>query len=390
MNRILFAKLAVILLAFCIAAITSSAQTETILHSFTCQPTDGCSPNGGVTVDSSGNIYGTTITGGSNGAGTVFELTTSGQFSLLYSFGSAPSDGFNPYEGVTLDSHGNIYGTTYEGGLDQFGTVFKLTPTGTETILYSFTCGTDGCLPQSVPALDKDGNIYGTTTQGGADGWGTVFKITPSGTFSTLYGFTGGADGGGPGSNLYVDSKLNVYGTTYSGGAFTFGAAFKITSAGVETVLHSFDANGKDGFWPFSGLIPGKVDFYGTSGRGGSIGVGAIFSLAPPDGTEHIVHSFKGGADGIFPVGTVALDSSGNLYGATHFGGTYDLGTVFKLTASGAETILHSFAFNGTDGTFPLNGLAIDSSGNLYGVTTQGGSSATCEGGCGAVFKVVP
>lgn len=376
---------------FCVVLIamatTAWAQTESILHSFTCAATDGCSPYAGVTLDSSGNIYGTTLTGGTNGVGTVFKLTPSGVFSLVHSFDYTGSDGFVPYAGVTLDSGGNIYGTTYEGGTIGFGAVYKITPSGTESLLYSFTGGTDGSYPQSVLVFDKSGNLYGTTSYGGAYGWGTVFKISGSGTFSVLYGFTGATDGGNPGTNLVLDSSDNLYGITTSGGAYTFGTVFKVTPSGTESVLYSFNANGKDGFYPFYGVARDPSgNLYGTTGRGGSIGVGTIFEVKSSD-TESILHSFKGGTDGIFPVGQVVLTSKA-LYGVTHYGGTFDLGTIFEITTSG-ETNLHAFASNGTDGYFPLSGLAIDSSGNLYGTTTQGGSGP-CEGGCGAVFKLVP
>jgi uncharacterized repeat protein (TIGR03803 family) len=389
MNLSSLAKLGWILCLFLIAAATAApAQTETILHSFTCAITDGCAPYAGVTLDSSDNIYGTTTAGGANGLGTVFKLTPSGQFSLLHSFSATTTDGYEPYAAVTLNSAGNIYGTTYVGGLDGFGTVFEITPTGAESLLYSFTCGADGCYPQSVLALDKSGNLYGTTTYGGTYGWGTVFKISPSGVFSTLYGFTGGADGGSPGTNLVLDSADNLYGVTSVGGAYTFGTVFKITPTGTESVLYSFNANGKDGFYPFYGVVDSQGELYGGAGRGGSTGVGAIFEVNSATGTESILHSFKAGTDGIFPAGVPVLTAKG-LYGASHYGGTFDLGTIFQINTSGVETILHNFASNGIDGYFPLSGLAADSSGNLYGTTTQGGSTA-CEGGCGVVFKLVP
>ena len=176
------------------------------------------------------------------------------------------------------------------------------------------------------------------------------------------------------------------------GGASGFGTVFKVTPSGVETVLHSFAPNGEDGFYPYGGVIlDSKGNLYGTTEYGGKTGVGTVFEVTA-SGTEAILHSFSGGVDGISPYAGLVFDKKDNLYGTTLYGGSFDLGTVFELTNSGTETILHSFARNGTDGYFPSAGLSIDKAGNLYGTTQTGGtaSGTSCSSGCGVVFKIVP
>jgi uncharacterized repeat protein (TIGR03803 family) len=369
--------------------LADQAQTETVLHAFN-SGADGCVPYGGVVLDSNGNLYGTTSQrGGTANGGTVFDLTPSGTFTVLHSFTGAP-DGSFPAAGVVRDSKGNLYGTTANGGASYGGTVFKVTPSKTETVLHSFDCGTDGCSPNGGVVLDSEDNLYGATYFGGVgvhgkSGFGTVFKLTPSDTFTVVYTFTGGADGGGPLAGVVRDSKGNLYGTTNGGGASGFGTVFKVTPSRTETVLHSFAPNGKDGFNPRRGLSrDSKGNVYGITPLGGTIGIGTVFEVTASD-TETILHNFAGGADGLLPDASLVFDKKGNLYGTTSNGGSSDLGTVFELTPSGVETVLHSFAPNGTDGYNPIAGLAIDKASNLYGTTESVGSS-----GCGVVFKVVP
>lgn len=385
------AVLSVLLL---VAAHPAQAQTETVLYSFTCQP--GCNALTGVIVDKEGNLYGTTQ---QIGSGIVFKLTPSGTLTTFYHFCSVSAacpDGQYPYAGLALDSKGNLYGTTENGGAEGVGTVFKLTPSGTETVLYSFTCQTDGCFPQAGVVLDSKGNLYGATPFGGASASGNLFKLTPSGKFTTLYSFCSApncSDGSYPYAGVVLDKSDNLYGTTYEGGAYGFGTVFKVTPSGTETVLHSFDANGEDGFYPQAGaILDSKDNVYGTTNLGGKTGVGAVYEVTA-SGTETILHSFNAGADGFFPYAGLVFDKNGNLYGTTQYGGSSDLGTVFELTPKGVETVLHSFVHNGTDGSLPLYGsLSIDKSGNLYGTTSTGGGGAVCGTGtgCGVVFKIVP
>jgi uncharacterized repeat protein (TIGR03803 family) len=384
------AALSTLLLA---AARPAQAQTESILYNFTCG-TDGCPPSSGVVLDKDGNLYGTTCC--ASGYGGIFKLTPSGTFTTIYEFCSQSgcADGAEPYGGVVLDSKGNLYGTTSDGGADNAGTVFKLTPSGTETVLYSFTCRTDGCFPSAGVVLDSKDNLYGTTI--GAEG--TVFKLTPSGTLTTLYTFCSEAncaDGTNPSGGVALDKTGNLYGTSFYGGASGFGTVFKVTPSGKETVLHSFTPNGEDGFYPDAGVIlDSKDNVYGTTISGGAIGVGTVFEVTA-SGTETVLHSFTGGADGISPAASLVFDKKGDLYGTTDSGGSFDLGTVFELTPKGVETTLHSFARNGTDGYYPAGkGVAIDKSGNLYGTTTYGGNFNKCgptsTSGCGVVYKIVP
>jgi uncharacterized repeat protein (TIGR03803 family) len=343
-----------------------------------------------VVVDKKGNLYGTTFNGGGD-FGAVFELTPSGTFTTVYSFSGEP-DGAFPYAGVVMDSKGNLYGTTSEGGVvPECGTVFKVTPSGTETVLHSFTGGIEPCYMRGGVVLDSKGNLYGTAYPSGTSSAGSVFELTSSGTFTTLYSFSG-ADGNVPNPGVALDKSGNVYGTTEVGGASGFGTVFKVTPSGKETVLHSFTPNGEDGFYPEAGVIlDSKDNIYGTTYSGGAIGVGTVFEVTA-SGTETILHSFTGGADGINPEANLVIDRKGNLYGTTVSGGSVDLGTVFELTPKGVETVLHSFADNGTDGYYPAAaGVAIDKSGNLYGTTASGGNGTKCAtSGCGVVYKIIP
>jgi uncharacterized repeat protein (TIGR03803 family) len=226
---------------------------------------------------------------------------------------------------------GNLYGTTNVGGAYGFGTVFKLTPSGTEEVLWSFGNGMDGANPIAGVVL-YNGNLYGTTEYGGAYGYGTVFKLTPSGTENILWSFRNGTDGANPVAGLVVYNG-SLYGTTANGGAFGAGTVFRVTLSGAETILHSFDNNDIDGIHPYAGLTVYKGNLYGTTVSGGGTGsaAGIVFEMTPT-GAETILHTFGGSPDGAFPWGGVAFDTLGNIYGTTFSGGHHGLGTVFKLT----------------------------------------------------------
>ncbi|HEY3778975.1 MAG TPA: choice-of-anchor tandem repeat GloVer-containing protein [Rhizomicrobium sp.] len=254
---------------------------ETLLYSFTGTD-DGGAPMGGL-VRSGGNLYGTTIGGGAYREGTVFKLARDGTESVLHSFGSG-SDGVAPYQGgLVADNAGNLYGTTSTGGAyGGGGTVFRVAPDGTEMVLYSFTGYSDGLGPYSGVILDKQGNIYGTTVLGGGtgcgeNGCGTVFKLAPDGTETVLHAFTGGSDGSQPIGDLVIDKEGNLYGTTDSGGAGYEGVVFKLTPDGTETVLHAF--NGGDGDSPVGGLILYEGNLYGTTAGGGANNAGTVFEV---------------------------------------------------------------------------------------------------------------
>lgn len=371
---------ALALLSLSLAGMPSAfAQTETVLYTFT-NGTDGSYPSS-LVLDSDGNLYGTTSNGGTNFYGNVFKISPTGAFTNLYSFGEYAG---NPFAGLAIDGQGNLYGTTFDNG----GTVFKLTPSGSLTTLHTFTCQTDGCNPDATLTLDAQGNLYGTTSSGGTNYYGVVFKLTPAGTYSVLYNFTVGSlyDT----SSVVADQEGNVYGTTGNAGVSGFGSVFKLTPTGTESTLHSFSPAGRDGFYPYAGVVlDASGNLWGTATNGGTVGAGLLFEVSST-GKETKVHNFAGGADGISPNSGLVFDGSGNLYGTTSYGGTFDLGTVFEVTSAGVEKILHSFAFNRKDGTFPNVGVVLDKNGNIYGSTYQGGNSAACLGGCGVVYKIVP
>ncbi len=256
--------------------------TATILYSFT-GGADGGHPVSSLIMDGEGNLYGTTKQDGAAGGGTVFKLAPAGTLTVLYSFGSKFGDGLSPNAGLTLDQSGNFYGTTVGGGVNGVGTVFKLTPTGTETVLHAFGDSGDGAYPYAVLVFDKEGSLYGTTQEGGAYGQGMVFKLTPAGAETALYSF-GSQPGDGSHSfeGLIFDQKGNLYGTTYDGGANGQGTVFELTATGAETVLYSFGSQPADGSHPWAGLIFGKNgNLYGDTNDGGTYGAGVIFEVTP-------------------------------------------------------------------------------------------------------------
>jgi uncharacterized repeat protein (TIGR03803 family) len=374
----------ILLMAVAVVSTSASAQTLTTLHSFGSSSTDGIYPYAGL-IDESGNLYGTTVYGGAYGYGTVFKLTPKGIETVLHSFGSSATDGQEPFAGLIADAYGNLYGTTEEGGANGYGTVFKVTPSGTETVLYSFgSSATDGKEPYA-DLIDWSGNLYGTTVGGGAHGYGTAFKLTPKGIETVLYSFGSSAtDGRNPFAGLIADKSGNLYGTTFGGGANNAGTVFKLTLKGIETVLYSFGSSATDGQEPYAGLIDESGNLYGTTEVGGAYGDGTVFKLTPK-GIETVLHSFGSSAtDGRYPPAGL-VDESGNLYGTTFNGGANAAGTVFKVTPKGIETVLYSFGSSATDGRVPYAGLTADKSGNLYGTTFDGGANYY-----GTAFKLAP
>lgn len=313
---------------------------ESLLYSFGSGATDGDSPASGL-IDVKGTLYGTTTAGGSTGCsgfgcGTVFAVDSStGAEGVVYSFCNRSNcpDGATPSGGL-IDVHGTLYGVTANGGADGFGAVFSVDPgTGTERVLHSFGSGTDGQRPGGN-LLDEDGNWYGTTFEGGANcqgagGCGTVFSIDPkTGAETVLHSFGSGTDGQYPVGGL-IDMNGTLYGTTPNGGAYGYGTVFALElKAGVEKIVHSF--GGADGLFPDASLIDGNGLLYGTTVEGGTHGLGTAFSVDPETGSERVLYSFGGGSDGQEP--TVGLiDQKGTLYGTTGFGGIYGVGTAFSL-----------------------------------------------------------
>jgi len=400
---------------------------ETVLQNF--NGTNGSGPQSGLIFDTAGNLYGTTTSGGTYNYGTVFELspTVGGGWSetVLHNFNENGSDGWGPQSGLIFDAAGNLYGTTTSGGTYNHGTVFELSPMPgggwTETVLYSFGNSTDGAYPYYAGVIfDAAGNLYGTTYSGGTyncpgdGGCGTVFKLTPTvgggWTETVLYNFGNGTDGYAPYAGLILDAAGNLFGTTTYGGTNRCaeaqyqgcGTVFELspTAGGgwTETVLHNFD--GTDGAIPIASLIFDTAgNLYGTTEGGGSYtNDGTVFQLSPMAGggwTETVLYSFnEQGPGGYGPAaGPLVFDAARNLYGTVFNGGAYFGGTVFKLapTVGGGwtETVLYNFGYS-TDGNGPWAGLIFDATGNLYGTTWYGGTYQCGQGGCGTVFELTP
>ena len=366
-------------------AVLCTTGTETVIHSFAGDSTDGQYP-AGLVIDGAGDLYGVTAGGGAYGSGTVFKVSATGQVSILYSFRGGTTDGTNPLAGLVMDSAGNLYGVTSPGGANGNGTVFKISPSGTEAILYSFA---NGVYPNGGLVMDSAGNLYGTTERGGANDDGAVFKINPNGTGAILYSFANVATNGAfPAPGLIMDSVGNLYGTTTGGGANSGdGTVFKVSPTGTETVLHFFAGGTADGTNPMSGLVTDSAgNLYGTTFGGGAYGLGTVFKISPA-GAETVLHSFAGGTIdgsnfGHLAGGPLLVDGVGNIYGTTGGGGAYGSGTVFKISPTGAETVLYSFGGSSNDGQAPQS-LISDSAGNLYGTTAGGGAY-----GLGTVFEI--
>ena len=390
-------------------SITAQGQTEKVLHNFGATG-DGVAPQAALIFDGNGNLFGTTDAGGSSNLGTVFELTPNGgnwSEAVLHSFSG--DDGSNPYAPVISDGQGNLYGTTVgmSGGL-----VFELTQSAggwSESVLHKFSF-TDGYFPEAGLMLDNSGHVYGTTLQGGPGGYGVVFAINlqPTPTETLLYGFGAGPsaqDGASPNGPLWRDTSGNLYGLTEEGGLYQEGTAFRLTKTGAtwaQTPLYSFKgARHQDGGGPAYGLIAdSEGNLYGTASSGGngpcgSGGCGVVFELSPPSNgswTERVLYNFQGGNDGETPFCNLVFDHAGNLYGTTLQGGYrpgyLGYGTVFKLTpgtgGQWTETVLYRFT-GGVDGADPYGGVVLDSAGNLYGTTQEGGSLAA-----GTVWEVTP
>jgi uncharacterized repeat protein (TIGR03803 family) len=392
------------MLAFAlIFAPSLSAQTEQTIYSFT-GTTDGRNPLSSLVMDAAGNLFGTTFVGGAYGAGEVFELTphSAGGWSesVIYSF-TGGADGADPYfADVIFDASGNLYGTTVGGGSYNLGTVFKLTPTASgwsETVLYSFSGGLDGANPYAGLLFDTVGNLYGTTYSGGANSVGTVFELmqrTPGQWIEKVIHTFKGKDGNAPAGGLVFDHKGNLYGVTQGGGNQGFGVVFKLTPsahAWTEEILYSF-TGGRDGGFPYAErlVFDPSGHLYGTTEGGGAFQFGTVFRLSER-GTgfwkEQVLYSFDGKV-AANPWSGLVLDEQGNLYGTCANGnGETTVGAVFELIRepgkSWTETNLHLFTRQ--DGEFPEAALIRDAAGSLYGTTLLGGAYNT-----GVVFKVNP
>jgi uncharacterized repeat protein (TIGR03803 family) len=399
---------------------TANAGTLKTLYLFGGGKKDGGYPVSRLLPDGAGGFYGTSEIGGGNGCktdsgigcGTVFHYSASGKESVLYSF-KGGSDGASPYDPVIMDSQDNLYGTTGLGGNSACnapsgcGTVFKIAPDGTETMLYVFN-GSEGAIPVAPLIADAKGNLYGTTEYGGnpncSGGCGAVFEIMARGKYQTLYSFTGGADGAHPVSALLLDNKGNVTGTAPAGGIANgncsggCGTVFGLSPKGKFTTLYAFQG-GSDGAGPTALLIAdAKGNFYSTTGAGGdadncSGGCGTVFRLTPK-GKKTILYTFSGQADGANPSAGVSFDSAGNLFGTTVAAGYLGqcgtgCGTVFEIDSSGGEHTLYTFQ-DAKDGAISYWILPPDSVGNLYGLAEfdGGGKNQACEYGCGILYRL--
>ena len=367
------------------AAIASPAQTFTTLLNF--DGTNGSSVGSPLVQASDGDFYGTSYFGGANNYGSIFKMTARGALTTIYNFNN--TDGASPTGQLIQASNGSFYGSTTYGGANgyAYGSIFKITPAGTLTTLHSFA-ETDGENPCSNMVLATDGNLYGVTRAGGPTGYcsngcGTVFKISQAGTLTTLYMFqgSGGVDGVYP-CGLIQASNGDFYGATNYGGANNFGTVFKITPTGVLTTLHSF--NIADGLYPSSDLMQASNgNIYGTTQEGGDLscnspyGCGVIFKVSSA-GTVTTAYSFTTTA---YPDTRLVQATDGNFYGTTFEDGTNNYGTIFKLTPTFTLTTLHSFV--GTDGGIPGGDLIQATNGTFYGTTRAAGSL-----GDGTVFSL--
>ena len=356
----------------------------TTLSSF---PIEGRTPNA-LVEDSSGNFYGTTSAGGLYSDGTVFEIAANTNIlTTLVSFNG--TDGLTPGGGLLVDSSGNIFGTTSAGGASNDGTVFELAA-GSHllTTVYSFS-STGGYTPLGGLVEDSSGNIFGTTQHGGASSDGTVFKISAgTHTFSTVVSFAGTSNGAQPYSTLYIDGSGNIFGTTYTGGANNDGTVFEI-AAGTTTISTLVVFNGTNGDDPKAGLVEdANGNLFGTTYGGGTNGDGTVFEIAAGTDNFTTLVEFAGISNGSDPEGALALDSSGDLFGTTSAGGsgtgTSNDGLVFEVSA-GTHVLSTVATFKVANGYTPTGGLLIDSHGDLFGTTPSGGPLTSN----GTVFEVL-
>ena len=424
MSRRLHTSTMFVLFALSVVGTTSAgAQTFSVIHYFS-GGFDGYYPAAALILDRGDRLYGSTYLGGTynsncvqGGCGVVFRLADLGSgwtLSPLYSFPGVPeSNGISPYAPLVFGPDGAIYGTTDNGGgtscFEGCGTVFRLTPPSspchtvvcpwTETVLYQFLGGTDGASPaHSGLVFDSAGNMYGTTSLGGANGKGTVYKLTRSGnswTEAVIYNFVGSGDGAHPMAGVIIDATGNLYGTAQQGGDMSCdpslgcGAVFELSPSGsgwAETTLLTFE-NDNLGFGPIVGLtFDASGNLFGSAAGGGVRTNGTIFELQKSNGWAPILlYSFPGNGG---PTGSLIFDSAGNMYGATGASGAHFEGSVFELVKQGNNwqfIDLHDFHID--DGWRPVGGVVLDANGNIYGTTAQGGTGS-CFNGCGVAYEI--
>jgi uncharacterized repeat protein (TIGR03803 family) len=371
----------------------AQSSTDNVIYSFT-GGADGNEPLfSGVVRDRAGNFYGTTYAGGAFNYGTVFKVDASGKETVLHSFGGK-HDGRSPYAGVVIGPAGRLFGTTYQGGLPNpqcqqgCGIVFEIKHNGEEKVLHRFTGGMDGGLPFGGLIRAPDGTLYGTTEIGGAFGVGTIFKVDTSGAETVLYSFAGQPDAQYPESGLIRDEAGNFYGTTAAGGVSGLGTVFEFDTSGHETLLYSFGGMfNSDGQNPDAALFRSPTgDLYGTTYLGGTENIGTVFKI-DASGHETVLHSFGDAQnDGAYAESSLVSDSRGNLYGTTIQGGIFGIpgGIVFRISAEGAYSVVYSFGGK-LDGSAPAGPLLRGPNGSFFGTTTSGGKI-----GAGTVYQFIP
>jgi uncharacterized repeat protein (TIGR03803 family) len=401
-HRLMGVCLALVDASFFLAGTSHPAQCQSfsVIHNFTGN--DGSSPYAGPTLDRNGHVYGTTYDGGTQGAGSVYKLSLHGSSWLLnplYSF-SGEADGAGPgFGALAIGSDGTLFGTTEGGGI--FGVAFNLGPRPTacasllcpwiDNVIHTFGRSGDGSQPVNGVVFDSAGNLYGTLNIGGAGNNGAVYEMTRSGQTwneSVIYSFTEGNDGGTPVASVSLDAAGNLYGTTSFGGANGVGVVYKLSRSGsgwTETVLYTFQG-ANDGQNPVAGVTVDQAgNLYGATFLGGANNGGTLYKLSPSGGsyTFALLYSFPGFGG---PYSTLTL-SNGNLYGTTNRDGAFSDGSVFKLTPNGSSwTFTDLYDFTGSnDGNVPYGGVAVDAQGDVFGTTSEGGSDND-----GVVWEITP
>lgn len=386
-----FFRSSVAVLTLLVSSQLSRAQTYTIVHNFVGGPTDGSKPNGDLIQDAAGNLYGTTFGGGAYNLGVVFKLDPSGAETILHNFTGA-ADGSHPEGGLFEDPRGNLYGTTTDGGSVGLGTVFELDTNNVVTSLHSFKGAPDGAQPISK-LVSINGDLYGVTQFGGTsspscgESCGTIFKITKGGRETVLHRFTPSANGMYP-QGLVRDSEGNLYGVALES-LVGLGTVFKLDTAGVFSVLYAFSGNGGDGAFPVGRLtIDSNGNIHGVTGLGGT-----LFRL-DASGQLTVMHRFSRGVDGHDPL-TGLLDAGGTLYGTTRYGGdpNCNCGVLYQIGKTGQYSVVHTFTGSPDGEDSQVGGETLGSDGSIYGATWHGGTG-TCTGGsypgCGTIFKYTP
>jgi uncharacterized repeat protein (TIGR03803 family) len=380
---------AMVVLALTVAVIPASAQTYKVVYNFGSNTNDPITPGSGpnfIAQGRNGNLYSMSWQGGNDGRGAAFKVTLSGKLTVLANF--VISNGDYPVGGLTLGSDGNLYGTTNQGGDPNCnlglgcGTVLKITPAGKLTTLFVFPAdNSNGSYPGAAPIQGSDGNFYGTTSVG--LGGSTLYKMTPAGTMTLLHQFNT-TDGNDVVAGLVEGSDGNFYGGSFSGGTNGDGVLFKVTPAGGFTVLHNFAGTDGTSAWCLIQATDGN--FYGVTGGGGSSNAGVVFKITP-GGAYTVLHNLNGTTDGISPYSSLVQATDGNFYGVANGGGSLGFGTIFKVTSRGVYSVVHNF--DATTGQNPESALTQDTNGILYGDTYRGGSGPeNCNGTCGVLYSL--